>query len=178
MKIFTKHIGIFILFFSLLLFNNYKSFCQLSINTAPTPAQLVQNVLIGGGVMVSNISYSGGAGSRAQFTNGSTTNLGLNNGIILCTGTVTQIANPATYFMSTNLGLAGDADLTAINTCTTFDPCILEFDFIPLSDTIRFRYVFGSEEYPNYVCSQYQDIFAFFISGPNPAGGNYNKYNN
>ncbi|HPS15889.1 MAG TPA: choice-of-anchor L domain-containing protein [Bacteroidales bacterium] len=164
-------------FYQQTLFNNYKSFCQLSINTAPTPAQLVQNVLIGGGVMVSNISYSGGAGSRAQFTNGSTTNLGLNNGIILCTGTVTQIANPATYFMSTNLGLAGDADLTAINTCTTFDPCILEFDFIPLSDTIRFRYVFGSEEYPNYVCSQYQDIFAFFISGPNPAGGNYNKYN-
>jgi len=166
------------LLFILVTFFNSNIFCQLNVSTAMTPAQLVQNVLLGGGVTVSNITYTGGANSRASFTNGNTTNLGLNNGIILCTGNVPQIPNPASNFMSTNLGLAGDANLNSINNgCLTYDACILQFDFVPLSDTVRFRYVFGSEEYPNFVCSVYNDVFAFFLTGQNPSGGNYTNYN-
>jgi gliding motility-associated-like protein len=151
---------------------------QLAVTNTMTPTQLVQNVLVGGGVTISNVTYTGGANSKGSFTNGATTNLGLGSGIVLTTGTVTQTANAATYFMNVNLGLAGNAQLNAINNGTsTFDACILEFDFVPLSDTVKFRYVFGSEEYPNWVCSQYQDIFAFFVNGPNPAGGNYTNYN-
>jgi len=162
----------------LLLFLFSSGYSQLAINTAMTPAQLVQNVLLGGGVTVSNITYQGGANSRASFTNGNATNLGLNSGIILSTGTVTQIANPQSYFMSTNLGLAGDANLNIIaNTTHTYDACVIQFDFVPLSDTVKFRYVFGSEEYPQYVCSQYFDVFGFFITGANPSGGNYNNFN-
>jgi len=162
----------------LFLFSTPNSYCQLNINTAMTPVQLVQNVLLGSGVTVSNITYQGGANSRASFTNGSTTNLGLNSGIILSTGIVTQIANPQSYFMSTNLGLAGDPDLNIISGAShTYDACVLQFDFVPLSDTVKFRYVFGSEEYPQYVCSQYFDVFGFFITGTNPSGGNYSSYN-
>jgi gliding motility-associated-like protein len=165
------------LFFLLLLLGKC-ALGQLSVNTALTPNQLVQNIFLGSGVTVSNIVYTGGAASKASFSNGSTTNLGLNSGILLCTGNAAQIPNPATYFMSDNLGLAGDANLNNINNgCLTYDACILQFDFVPLSDTIKFKYVFGSEEYPNYICSQYNDVFAFFISGQNPAGGNYVNYN-
>jgi hypothetical protein len=32
----------------------------------------------------------------------------------------------------------------------TFNATTLEFDFVPYSDTVRFRYVFGSEEYPEF----------------------------
>jgi len=157
---------------------SFQAFCQLSINTGSTPTQMVQNILSGYGVTVSNITYTGGANSKGTFTNGGTTNLGLNTGIILCTGLSAHIANPATYFMNDNLSLAGDADLNAINNgCLTHDACVLQFDFVPVSDTVKFRYVFGSEEYPNYVCSQYQDVFAFFITGPNPLGGNYTNHN-
>ena len=153
-------------------------FSQLIINTAPTPAQLVQNTLVGNGITTSNISYTGGVASRGSFTNGSTTNLGLNNGIILSTSLVNLIVNPASYLMSNDLGLSGDADLNAINNgCLTYDACVLSFDFIPMSDTVKFRYVFASEEYPNFVCSQYNDVFAFFVTGPNPSGGNYSNYN-
>ena len=162
----------------LLSFSIPNSYCQLIINTAMTPVQLVQNVLLGSGVTVSNITYQGGTNTRASFTNGSTTNIGLNNGIILSTGIVTQIANPQSYFMSTNLGLAGDPNLNTISGAShTYDACVLQFDFVPLSDTVKFRYVFGSEEYPQYVCSQYFDVFGFFITGPNPSGGNYSSYN-
>ncbi|MEI6766668.1 MAG: choice-of-anchor L domain-containing protein [Bacteroidota bacterium] len=151
---------------------------QLGISTTMTPAQMVQNTLLGGGVTVSNVTYSGGAASRGTFTNGGTTNLGLNDGIVLCTGTASQIPHPALYFMNVNLGLPGDAQLDALTGGgNTYDACILEFDFIPLSDTVKFRYVFGSEEYPNYVCSHFNDVFGFFITGVNPSGGNYTNYN-
>jgi gliding motility-associated-like protein len=55
----------------------------------------------------------------------------------------------------------------------TFDAAVLEFDFIPTGDSVKFRYCFGSEEYPEYVNAGVNDAFAFFLSGPNPAGGNY-----
>ena len=42
----------------------------------------------------------------------------------------------------------------------------LEFDFVPTSDTITFRYVFGSQEYFIYENTQYNDVFGFFLSGP------------
>ncbi len=156
------------------LFIVFNVFGQLQVNTSMTPTQLVQNVLIGGGVTATNVTYTGGPTAIAAFTTGSNpTNLGLDNGIVLTTGNPTQIPQPASGFMSTDLGMPGDADLNNIATGTTHDACVLEFDFTPLSDTIRFRYVFGSEEYPDFVCSEFNDIFAFFISGPNPLGGNY-----
>jgi hypothetical protein len=51
-----------------------------------------------------------------------------------------------------------------------YDAAVLEFDFVPYSDTVKFRYVFGSEEYPEFVGSTYNDAFAFFISGPGISG--------
>jgi gliding motility-associated-like protein len=54
---------------------------------------------------------------------------------------------------------------------------VLEFDFFPLDNTVTFQYVFGSEEYPEYVNAGYNDVFGFFITGPNPLGGNYTNTN-
>ncbi|MGB1031879.1 MAG: choice-of-anchor L domain-containing protein, partial [Flavobacteriales bacterium] len=55
------------------------------------------------------------------------------------------------------------------------DLCILEFDFIATGDTVKFNYAFGSDEYidefgTDYVNTQYNDIFAFFLSGPGISG--------
>ncbi len=66
--------------------------------------------------------------------------------------------------------LAGNATLNGITTTTTYDASMLEFDFIPESDTLHFKYVFGSEEYSDYVNSQFNDVFGYFVSGPNPLG--------
>ncbi len=152
-------------------------YAQLQVNGSLTPQQLVQNILIGGGVSVSNVTYSGPSGCIGSFSNGQTTNLGLQSGVLLSTGGIANVPNPGSYFLSNSLGGSGDPLLQQIAGNTSYDAVVLEFDFIPLSTPIQFRYVFGSEEYPEYVCSSFNDAFGFFISGPNPQGGNYNNQN-
>ena len=77
---------------------------------------------------------------------------------------------------------AGDPDLLTIansvpgligqtfTVSSTEDAAILEFDFVPSSDTVTFNYVFASEEYLDFVNSSYNDVFAFLISGPGITG--------
>lgn len=69
---------------------------------------------------------------------------------------------------STDLLSDGDPDLELLlsPTLETKDATILEFKFVPLGDSINFKYVFGSEEYPEFSCSDFNDAFAFFIEGP------------
>ena len=70
----------------------------------------------------------------------------------------------------TGHGAPGDADLNMIpGVVGTNDACVLEFDLTVTSDTIRFNYVFGSEEYIEYV-NFINDVFAFYISGPGIVG--------
>lgn len=148
------------------------------VTTPQSAASLVQNTLLGPGVTVSNINYSGSAAAIGRFTaNG--TNLGINSGVVLTTGTIANNGSgPQGPNNSSNSGIdnnsPGFGALTSQAGAATFNAAILEFDFIPYSDTVRFKYVFGSEEYPEYVCSQFNDAFAFFISGPGIPGGTQN----
>ncbi|MEA1866584.1 MAG: choice-of-anchor L domain-containing protein, partial [Thermodesulfobacteriota bacterium] len=48
---------------------------------------------------------------------------------------------------------------------TTHDATILEFDFVSSGDAAYFNYVFGSEEYNEWVGSAYNDVFGFFLDG-------------
>ncbi len=151
-------------------------FGQLVTSTAQSPAALVQNVLLGSGVTVSNISFNGSPISIGYF-DGSNTNIGLASGIIMTTGTVFNTGegphgpnNSGSSGM--NNGAPGFGLLSSqIGGTQTFNSAILEFDFQPYSDTVRFNYVFGSEEYLEYVGSQFNDVFGFFISGPGIPGG-------
>jgi gliding motility-associated-like protein len=160
----------------------YSSYSQLTTSTAQTPTQLVENVLVGGGVAVSNVVYTGDADAIGSF-NASATNLGLNSGIILTTGTVLNTVGAGIFggqegphgpnetgSAGVDNGAGGYQPLTAIAAEETHNAAILEFDFIPQSDTVRFKYVFGSEEYPEFVDAGFNDVFAFFISGPGFGG--------
>jgi len=128
-------------------------------------AAALANALVGPGVSVSNASLTCPSNANGTFSGG-TGNLQISNGILLTSGSAANVSNPAVFFESTNNGAGGDANLTALSGNATFDACVLEFDFIPLGDSISFRYQFGSEEYPNFTCTQFNDVFGFFISGP------------
>jgi len=147
---------------------------QLTTSTALTPAQLVQNVLLGPGVTSSNITYTGIPITRGSF-NGVASNIGFASGVILSCGNIANAEGPNddSGISGTN-GFPGDIDLDSIMWPTlSYDATLLEFDFVPTSDTIKFRYVFGSDEYMEYVStfgSGINDGFGFFISGPGISG--------
>ena len=154
------------------------SFGQLVTSTAQSPAALVQNVLLGQGVTVSNIQFNGYPLSIGSFT-ATNTNLGINSGIIMTTGTVVNNSNgpqgPNNKESVSFDNKAGGFGLLSniIGGATTLNAAYLQMDIIPQSDTVRFKYVFGSEEYPKFAppnSSTFNDVFAFFISGPGISG--------
>jgi hypothetical protein len=149
---------------------SFFSYAQLTVNNTQTPTQLVQDVLLGNGITVSNISYTGASAARGFF-NGATSNIGLASGVILTTGDIINAPGPnSSGGEGTDNSGFGDPDLDQISGVFTFDACVLEFDFVPLADSVTFRYVFGSEEYPEFVGGVVNDAFGFFISGPGIAG--------
>lgn len=147
-------------------------FAQLQVNQGQTPSQLVQNVLLGGGVTAFNVNYTGSLNAIGYF-NGQNSNIGLQEGIILSTGQATNAIGPNNDdggLDYTDFFLPGYAPLTNLFGNSTNDAAILEFDFVPISDSLSFRYVFASEEYPEYVNGTFNDVFGFFISGPGIVG--------
>jgi len=172
LKILLK-IFLFIIFLSV----DTVVFAQLQISNNGTVAQWVQNVLVGQGVVISNVSYTGSSSSIGLFSTGATPgNLGVNSGLVLSTGNINDMPGNASYNASTNTNGGSDPQLASLITQTINDAAVLEFDFVSIGDTIEFNFVFGSEEYPEYVNS-YNDVFGFFISGMNPAGGMYSNQN-
>lgn len=152
-------------------------FAQISINTGLTPQQLVQNVLLGPGVQVSNISFSGDPLQIGSFSGNSS--VGISSGILMASGDVNVAAGPNNSSGSTMtvINFNTDNDLNIIAGFQINDPSILQFDFIPTGDTVRFKYVFSSEEYLEFVGS-YNDAFGFFISGPGISGPYSNNAKN
>jgi len=144
-------------------------FAQLNTSVSGNPANLAASIT-GPGVSVFNVQYNGSLQAGADFT-ANNSNLGINSGILLCTGPAVIAAGPNSLNdAGVDMGLSGDTQLSQLSGGSTFDATILEFDFIPQSAVVRFRYVFASEEYPEYVCSEYNDVFGFFISGPGISG--------
>ncbi|UGS22274.1 choice-of-anchor L domain-containing protein [Flavobacterium cyclinae] len=203
MKIFFRIVFVLYVFF----LGGTESFAQITINnTLYTPTQLVDGVLVPStsGTIISNVQFRGvyNSSNRYQvgyFSTATTTlaQLGFSNGIVLSTGNTSTIplalgSNPRATQMATayTSGTPGelrqtgtpappiiqDLDVLA-GASNYFNGAILEFDFIPVENSVSFRYVFGSEEYSdnsgsiNYQCSNYNDKFGFLISGPGISGG-------
>ena len=163
-------------------------YVPFSVIDNSTAQELVQT-LTGTGVTVFNASMNGTCPTyaRGKFNFFGSNDLGIDSGIVLTSGNV--VSNPAAGVYGINgpvswgadgffPTIAGDPSLDALlaqngSTSTTEDACVLEFDFVPAGDTIKFDYVFGSEEYPEWACSGFNDVFGFFINGPGfPAGIN------
>jgi gliding motility-associated-like protein len=168
--------NIFFVLFSLALFSGLRA--QLVTSNSLNPQGLVQNILLGNGVTVSNVTYNGSPVAIGQFT-AANTNLGISSGIVMTTGTTLPNGDgpqgpndQPSSGVDNNMG--GFPLLSqAIGGTQTYNAAILEFDFVPYADTVRFKYVFGSDEYPEFAPpnnTTYNDVFGFFISGPGISG--------
>jgi hypothetical protein len=134
--------------------------------------------LTGDGVTTSNAIFKGGSSTGATFTDSSTGEssvFGFREGIVLSTGNVRNTMGPPNNDgeQGEKAGTDGDSDLDdeffkGVN--ETRDATVLEFDFV-CDDPIgfSFQYVFGSEEYNEFVGSPFNDVFAVFLNGKNIA---------
>ncbi len=140
----------------------------------------VQNVLVTGCLKASNVTFTGNLKQLGHFLK-SNSNFDFSEGLILSTGYATAAVGPNNSQSTTghmNQGVINPPWETDLETIAagahSYDPAVLEFDFVPAGNTVQFRYVFASEEYPEYSCSQYNDVFGFFLSGPG-ISGTYSK---
>ena len=147
---------------------------------------LVRNVLLDDGVTISNAKFNGSdrvieCNSIGIFETGVTpTNLGMESGIILASGGISVAVGPNTeegLSVPSNCPNYYDSDLATIASGDPNDVAVLEFDFIPWDDIVSFSFVFGSDEYMEFVGTDYNDVFGFFVEGINPMGGYYDHQN-
>ncbi len=139
---------------------------QIVIDTSYTAEKLVKEVFLGEGVVAGNVRMTGSTSAIGYFQN-TIKEIGIAEGILLTSGNVFLVQSP-NYIKDAGWvnGGSGDVHLESLTRGRIYDPMVLEFDFITSSDKLTFNYIFGSEEYPEYVDSRYNDVFGFFISGP------------
>ncbi len=123
---------------------------------------------------ITNIDCDGVA--YGTFIAGDNTDLGLERGLILTSGRAVDAIGPNNQAgISTSLFTDGDDDLDVLSDLSgngeeSEDACVIELDVFVNTNELSFEYVFGSEEYPEFVDDIYNDIFAFLISGPGITG--------
>jgi len=145
---------------------------QLTV-TSVTADFAVNDVLLGQGVTASNIVLSGQTSQVGSFTcNGCGINI--ESGVVLASGNVAGAVGPNnsgsfSQGPPTGTDFVSDPDLAAVSAASINNAAVLEFDFVPTGDSLAFDFVFGSEEYPEWVNS-INDVFGFFVSGPGISG--------
>ncbi|TXF88057.1 hypothetical protein FUA23_16380 [Neolewinella aurantiaca] len=129
----------------------------------PTDLISVQRPVIGGEVLH----------QTGVFRNGLPT-VGIDSGLIVSTGWVESAPGP-NFFSSSQSGLIDIFDMNGIDPdaaslvppgVDVYDIAMIEFEFIPTTDTITFNYVFFSEQYCASGAGVTNDAFGFLLTGP------------
>lgn len=141
-----------------------------------SPETFVRTHLVdGAGVYVYNVTHNNSPSAITSPTIGTFDangydSLHMSNGVILCTGnvdcapgftmddTTRTTAGMNTYYVDQQL-----LPIYRYGSCSTLD-----FDFVCAGDSFSFSFVFASLLYPDWTCSYLDDIFAAFVSGPDP----------
>ena len=147
---------------------------SMTISPMDTADGLAQYFL-GTGIAISNISYTGASAASGYFTGGTDAGIGMETGIVLTSGHASNLnatSNTGYVFNPTS----GTGGVSGVNNLDgdpalgplTLDAAAFEFDFVSAGDAVYFNYVFGSEEYNEYVESGF-DAFGFFVKNVNYA---------
>lgn len=148
---------------------------ELGYNTSAS-AMAMANAIFGTGVTVTAASYSGDNNSSAIYSNGDALSPDAtpgDTGVILSTGRANRFTqsngdpNRATNTSTNTSGVNNDSDFNAAaGGISTYDASFLEVDFTSASaGFMTMQFIFGSEEYPEYVDSLYQDMVGVWING-------------
>ncbi len=148
---------------------------ELPIDSSASALDMA-NAIFGSGVTVSSATYTGDPLSSGVYTNGDTVSPGVvpgDTGVILSTGYVADFTNDSGT-TNTNIsgstgtntsGPGGDADFDALAGRRTFDAAFLEATFTPDGDFITVDFVIASDEYPEFVNSEFLDTVGVWVNG-------------
>ncbi len=159
---------------------------QVTVNSGLSPEQYVNDILLGAGIEAMNIQYTGSPIQIGFISGFDIEEFPIEEGLILSSEVANNPANVNSGcfddMIQDGQEVSGDPDLLEIansvppligqnfSVSSVNDLCIIEFDFEATGDSISFNYVFGSDEYLEWVNSQYNDIFGFFLDGPGIEG--------
>lgn len=161
------------LVFSLFTFSTVVVSGQIDLDETLTVEQLVNEVLLGDGVNAFNITYNGEPGDQVELQAGSFNAVGstfpIDSGVVMTTSSL-DIVNEGDGNNGAGFPDFADPDLAMIAGFESRNASVIEFDFTVSSDSVKFNYIFASAEYPGFTCSNYNDVFGFFLSGPGISG--------
>lgn len=148
----------------------------LTVNS-PIENQVIVNAVTNPATQVTITDIKCNTDAYGSFSYPTANNdLQMTKGLVLSSGLVADIPSFGQDFAGTLLNEPGDADLDFLSTQQggqeSYDACVVELDVFVATDQLSFEYVFGSEEYPEFVLSPggFNDIFAFLVSGPGIVG--------
>lgn len=140
-----------------------------------TVEELVKDIFVKSSCdLVSNISWKSGLeyGSNSiGYFEKVDSDFGFEYGIVLATNAIQDVPGPVLEEyeqLPDPIDWSGDSDLDDLliangNLDSTYNASVLEFDFIPVDENIKFDFIFASNEYGVYQC-EYSDIFAFLLT--------------
>lgn len=139
-------------------------------------AMAMAELIFGDRVTVVGASYTGDSRASGIYSDADTISPGVapsDTGVILSTGQVeafTTVGPQSNRIGSTTTPSSGPnrlPDFDALAGDRTFDAAVLDVDFVPDEgvEFITMSFVFASEEYPEFVNSQYNDLIGIWING-------------
>ncbi len=150
----------------------------VTITTTDDATTLVNTILGAGVTVVGTPTYTGTTTQSGTFTGGAA-EVGFASGIVLSTGNANDIPGPNNNGTETRgVGNTSDDDInTSLGTggvaeiANSFDAAVLEFDFQfgdgSIGGEVNFAFVFASEEYIDFIDTQFNDEFQLFVDGVN-----------
>lgn len=130
-------------------------------------AGLAELLLANSCTEITTASFS--SSNSVAYFDGNGTDFPLSEGVIIRTGTASYSEGIYTgENLSSQENDNSDSDLEAINNATgqpsnITDVAFLEYDFVPLSDSFNFDFIFASNEYGQWQCVS-SDVFAFLLT--------------
>lgn len=163
--------GIFVLLIAGLLIHSGSMRAQVLSFEYGTTAQTMAETIAGNGVQLLNPILTCADSAYGLYNISGIANFPNSPGVVLTTGRLGDLRGPNTsQSTTTEWDTPGDPIIDILAGQTSFDGCALEFDVVPVGDTLRFNFTFASEEYREYVGTPFNDAFGFFISGPGITG--------
>lgn len=136
-------------------------------------AEALAACLLGPDLNVTGATLTAAPAAVGSFSTG-TDVLGIEAGVVLSTGDVDALASTNQFEDTSTDNLTdGDPSLDALldpPLVVSYDAAVLVIDFTAaVAGNLNLSYVFGSEEYNEFVDDEFNDTFAIFLDGTTPA---------